>query len=117
MPPLALEITEAAHRQLAGLPSPLEVQLELLFSCLVRKRVLFQGGDGAGSYPIPTGMEQLRLHFRPVMTRSCRVSDVEGEPDLEAFPVQRAAALMPRWFRLDFHDGRWQGDFGWSEAS
>jgi len=110
--------TGAAERRLAQLKKPLDVQMELLFSCLIRKRVLFRIPEGVTTYPMATGNERVNLCFRPVMTKVCPASDVDELPDLELedFPVQRVEAFMPRWVRLDCRKGRWQGDFGWLGA-
>jgi hypothetical protein len=118
MQSLRLITTRAAERRLSQQEKPLHVEMELLFSCLIRKRVLFRIPEGGTTYPMVTGDERVNISFRPVMTKVCMASDVEGLDDLELedFPVQRAEAFMPRWLRLDFSKGQWQGDFGWLGA-
>lgn len=113
---IKLITTKAAERKLSQLDSPLDVQIELLFSCVVRKRVLFRIPEGVKTYPMGTGNERINLCFRPVMTKVCLVSDVDDVPDLEDFPIQRVDAFMPRWLQLDFRKGEWWADFGWVGA-
>ena len=55
--------------------------------------------------------ERLTVCFRPVMTRQCALSDVEGAPGLEAFPIQRPESFLPKWLALDFRRGAWSGEF------
>jgi len=105
--------SKAADRQLSRLANPLDVQMELLFSCVIRKRVLFRIPEGVKTYPMAGADERINLCFRPVMTKVCLVSEVEDVPDLEDFPIQRIEAFIPRWLRLDFRAGSWHGDFGW----
>jgi hypothetical protein len=115
---IKLITTQAAERQLSRREKPLDVEMELLFSCLIRKRVLFRTSEGGTHYPMANGDERVNICFRPVMTKVCMVSDVDELSDLELehFPVQRVEAFMPRWLQLDFHKGHWRGDFGWREA-
>jgi hypothetical protein len=110
---IKLITTKAAERNLLQLDRPLDVQLELLFSCVIRKRVLFRIPEGIVTYPMANGDERVNICFRPVMTKVCLVSDVEDVPDMEDFPIQRINAFMPRWLQLDFRKGEWRGDFGW----
>lgn len=55
--------------------------------------------------------ERIMVCFRPVMTRKCASSDVEGQPELETFPIQRPEAFLPKWLALDFRQGVWSGEF------
>ena len=36
----------------------------------------------------------------------------EGSPELEAFPIQRPEAFLPKWLAVDFRHGDWSGEFG-----
>ncbi|HKJ86901.1 MAG TPA: hypothetical protein VKA48_00070 [Gammaproteobacteria bacterium] len=115
MQAIQLFTTKAADRQLSQREAPLNVQMELFFSCMIRKRVLFRFPEGVTTYPISSADDRVDLCFRPVMTKVCTVSEVEDTPDLEDFPIHRAEAFLPRWLRLDYQgnaDG-WYGEFGW----
>lgn len=108
---LELRLSAAAQRRLAAGGAPLVVEMELYFSCLIRKRVRFPGAPHTGATCVRVG-EHLTLCFRPVMTRACAVESVEGSPELEAFPIQRREAFLPKWLALDWRGGDWSGDFG-----
>ena len=108
---LEVRLSTAASAALARRDTPLVVEMELYFSCLIRKRVRFL------SVPHPDAFcasvdERLTVCFRPVMTRQCALSDVEGAPELEAFPIQRPEAFLPKWLALAFRRGAWSGEFG-----
>jgi len=106
-----IRLTNAAEGALARLGSPLVVEMELLFSCLLRKRVLF-GGALAGAYPVN---DRLAIRFRPIMTRHCNVSDNDGPPPSDDFPIANPRPYVPNWLRIDFRRGEWVGEFGYAD--
>jgi hypothetical protein len=110
---LELRLTAAAATALRAPGEQLTIELELYFSCLLRKRVHFLAEPHSGSADCVTLSDRARLCFRPVMTRACRTDDLAGEPDTESFPLVRTAAFVPRWVALDFRRGAWSGDFGY----
>ena len=110
---LRLNLTAAAQAALTGRDAPLLVELELLFSCLLRKRVHFPHSAPEDALPMESGDAQVKVHFRPVMTHHCVVGDVEVEPELERFPIQKPEAFMPHWLTLDHRNGHWHGEFGY----
>jgi hypothetical protein len=107
---LDLRLSPAAHTALAARTAPLVVEMELYFSCLIRKRVRFLSAPHPGAFCTSLD-EQLTVCFRPVMTRHCALSEVEGQPELETFPIQRPEAFLPKWLALDFRRGKWSGEF------
>lgn len=108
---LRLRLTPAAARALAARDRPLLVELELYFSCLIRKRVRFPASAGPAVLRARLA-PSLEVAFRPVTGRHCRLDEAPGPPALEAFPLARVAAFRPRWLWLDCRRGRWRGEFG-----
>ena len=109
---VACELSPRADRALAARATPLVAEMELYFSCLIRKRVRFPESPHADARHV-RATQRLTLCFRPVMTRACAMRDVEGKPDLEAFPIAHAEAFVPKWLKLDYRHGEWQGEFGY----
>ena len=107
--PVQVKWTPAADRQLQNLSEPLLVEMELYFSCLIRKAVRFGREAQAGNFAMAGS--RLKVGFRPVATRACRMSDVEGEPPLEDFPVVKPEAFVPKRLAIDYRDGKWSGEF------
>jgi hypothetical protein len=107
---LDIRLSRAAERALAARSIPLQVEMELLFSCLIRKRVHF--GDVQTSDATPAS-EQLRVRFRSVMTHVCSLADVEGSPPLDDFPIANPTPFIPHWLDIDFRHGQWLGKFGY----
>ncbi len=113
---VALQLTPAAASALDA-DHPLTVEMELYFSCLIRKQVRFHHGAGSADEGLcATALPGLRLCFRPVMTRHCG-RDYEGdEPPLTDLPIARPGPYVPHWLRLDFRHGQWQGEFGYRDG-
>lgn len=104
-----VEWTASADKKLQGMAEPLLVEMELYFSCLIRKAVRFGGDAQAGKFF--AAAPQLKIGFRPVMTKVCRVSDFEGEPPLEDFPIVKPEAFVPKRLVIDYKKGQWLGEF------
>ena len=108
---LKVDISPVAISALARQTESLVVEMELYFSCLIRKRLLFHLGEPQGQ--ASSVMDGLSVRFRPVMTSHCGV-DYEGdEPPLTEFPIKDASAFVPKWLRLDYRKGKWCGEFGY----
>lgn len=109
--PIQISLTSAAEAALSKTQQPLLAEMELYFSCLIRKQVRFYSGrqsDDAAAVG-----ERLAVRFRPVMTQSCG-SDYEGdEPPLTDFPIVDAARFIPHWLNIDYRNGEWTGEFGY----
>lgn len=112
--PVQVRCTPAALSALQKRSQPLWVEMELFFSCLIRKRVLFHEDEmSPAAHEIRPG---LRVSFRPVVTKHCNSSDLEGwPPPLEDFPIVNAAPYVPQWLTIDFKGGRWHGEFGYTD--
>jgi hypothetical protein len=117
---IKLEISAKAERELAGRVTPLFVEMELYFSCLLRKQIRIYENNGNlqaekadGNFSVQL-TDNLHISFRPVMTKSCSVSSCEGEkPPLSDFPIEKPQSYVPKWLKLDFRKGEWCGDFGY----
>ncbi len=106
-----VETSAAADRALSGRGQPLLAEMELYFSCFVRKQVRFRdAGKFGNEVSVADG---LNVRFRPVMTAECGI-DYEGdEPPLADFPIVKIRPFVPRWLRIDFRRGNWVGEFGY----
>ena len=104
-----VEWTSSADKKLQELDQPLAVEMELYFSCLIRKAVRFGGDAQAGSFS--AAGPHLKIGFRPVMTKACNVNDFEVEPPVEDFPIVRPEAFVPKRLSIDYKAGKWIGEF------
>jgi hypothetical protein len=108
---VVVELSQAAVRELARRSMPLMVEMELYFSCLIRKKVRFYQDAGIGEFIRAT--DKLSVGFRPVMTQQCSVHDTVGAPPLTDFEIKNPAHFIPHWLRIDFRKGEWRGEFGY----
>lgn len=104
-----VEWSSSADKKLKDLTEPLLVEMELYFSCLIRKAVRFGRDAQAGDFALAA--PQLKIGFRPVMTKVCKLSDFEGDPPLEDFPIVKPEAFVPKRLTIDYSGGKWKGEF------
>jgi hypothetical protein len=113
--PLKIDLSPAAKAALTKRNAPLYVQMELYFSCLLRLKVRFYETAPAIDAAWLRVNDKLSVSFRPVMTAQCN-NDYQGEePPLTDFPIAHDAPFTPRWLRIDFRQGQWQGEFGYHQ--
>jgi hypothetical protein len=108
---LEVRLTAAAQKALARRATPLVAEMELLFSCLLRKRVHF--GDST-EHTTPVN-ERLAVRFKPIMTRRCSVAEGGATPPSEGFPLENPRPYVPNWLAIDFRKGEWVGNFGYAD--
>jgi len=106
---LIVEWTQRAQRALTRREHPLLVEMQLYFSCVVKKRVLFHDAAGTNSVTVN---DKLSVSFQPVESQSC-----DPEEFAKNFPVKRqfdtaaAANMGPKKLLLDYKRGRWIGEY------
>jgi len=106
---ILVSLSNAAEKALSLRDSTLVAEMELYFSCLIRKQVRFKENIEGELVKVT---DHLAIRFRPVMTKACGI-DYEGdEPPLEDFPIQKPEAFVPHWLKIDFKKNNWIGDFG-----
>ena len=100
--------------QLGRRTAPLYLEMELYFSCLLRKRVnVREQLDGIESHAIN---DRLSVWFRPVVTQTCTIRECEpGKPPVTDMPVVRPERYFPHWLTLDYRAGEWRADFGYAD--
>ncbi len=103
--------TRRAECALQASPQPLIVELQLYFSCVVKKRVVFhQQADFATTRV----NGRLEIAFRPIASRACDPREFAlhypAGKDLSAGPAGR---MIPRSVEIDFRRSGWEGQFGY----
>lgn len=109
--PVAVEWTARAQRALESRPAPLMVELELYFSCLVKKFVHFR--EHPGSHTVAPVNDRLSLYFRPVMSTACSIETAERlgrQPETE-ITTASVRKIAPKRVWLDYRHGSWVGKF------
>lgn len=106
---VAITLSKSAEKALTVRESVLLAEMELYFSCLIRKQVRFKENQERDSVNVT---ENLAVRFRPVMTKVCGLNYEGDEPPLTDFPIQKAEAFTPKWLKIDFKKNEWIGEFG-----
>ncbi len=102
--------TERADTALHGSQTPLVVELQLYFSCVVKKRVLFHPGP-AGFDPVAVD-DRFGLVFQPVASAACDPEKFAASyPRGKQLSGDRARRMLPRRVELDYRRGNWEGQF------
>ena len=95
--PVDVTLTEKARNALSRRTKPLTVEMELYFSCLIRKQVRFSDANNGTNEKASLEArlnDRMRIRFRPVMTMACG-KDYEGdEPPLTDFPITNTKAYI-----------------------
>ena len=109
---IQVHLTKRALKALESSSEPVYAEIQLFFSCMIRKRLLFSKLVHENAVPITDG---LRIYFHAVMSDSCSLDDYERISDLPLtdFPIKRQEAFVPRWVSIDFKKNQWIGDFGY----
>lgn len=106
-----VEWTAAAARELALRTRPLYVELELYFSCLVKKFVHFR--EDARGRPTVAAGNGLELYFRPVTSTACTFEVAERlgrQPEME-IESEALRHVAPKRVLIDYAEGAWRGSF------
>ena len=109
--PVHVAWTRAAASKLDERSRPLVLELELYFSCLVKKFVHFQ--DEAPGRSTVRVTDALHLYFRAVTSTACSMDAAERigrQPEME-LDTPAVRKLAPKRVCLDFAKGRWVAEF------
>lgn len=108
---LRVRWTERADTALHGLETPLAVEVQLYFSCMVKKRMLFHQTPIPGSVSVAPNLE---LAFRCIASAACNPSEfAERYPEGRSLMSGPAAAIPPKRVDIDYRRGCWQGSFAY----
>ena len=108
---LLLKWSARAEEELSNMSRPLIVEMQLYFSCVVKKRVVFH--DQANFETLAVN-DNLQIAFRPIRAAKCDPQEfARNYPSGGALDSSAAAKMIPTWVDLDFRQGQWQGDFGY----
>ena len=108
-----VELSAAAERALAQRSVPLYVEVQLIFGCMIAKRVWFRDETVMEAVPvIPT----LSVWFRPARyEKACSFDDIDGGAVASDFPLAVDRKLfVPDALHIDHRAGKWVGDFTYS---
>lgn len=103
-------LTKRADQALSRLEHNMTIELQLYFSCMLKKRVLFHMQDvGFASEPISP---KLNIAFRSVQSDNCNPEEFAAHhPQKKALDNPTINSMMPRELCIDYINNTWVGDF------
>ena len=109
--PLIVEWTPRAQRELDRRTHPLYVEMELYFSCMVKKYIHFLDRPrNAASVHIT---EKFAVYFRPVTSTECSMdlaANLGRQPEIELHN-EAVSRMVPKRIFVDFKNSRWIGEY------
>lgn len=89
--------------------TPLTAEMQLYFSCVVKKRVLFHDETSLDKIHVNN---KLDISFRPVQSTACSPEEfANNHPVKGEFESSAALKMRPSVLCLDFINNQWQGEF------
>ena len=110
---LCIEWTDRADSVLRERKHPLNIEMELYFSCMVKKIVIFHEShksklDQNKLYSIT---DQIKVWFHPVISHACDIGDATHQQPTMDVDVKNLHNYYPKKLKIDFRDNRWEGRF------
>lgn len=107
--PLKVEWTQRAESELVGRGRPLVIEMQLYFSCVIKKRVLFHDSYEKNTIPVS---DHIVIDFRPVESESCDPWEfAKNFPVKQEFKTMAAVKMHPKSLLVDYKSGKWIGEF------
>ena len=121
-----INLSEEALAQSKNISTPLIIEVQIYFSCLLGKRLAFYSAQPLeGAWQVKSDLFASMLNdaqklsgnvyvrFNTVMTKACPVSDYVGPPPVTDFTIKNQKPYVPSWMNIDFTNRIWSGNFGW----
>jgi hypothetical protein len=107
---IKIALTRRAQHALAQLSQCLIVEMQLYFSCMVKKRIIFHNEtDSLASTPVN---KQLSIAFHCVQSDSCDPLEFAMHfPGKRTLDSTAALKIRPRTLHIDYKNSQWLGDF------
>ena len=106
---MAILYSKRAEKALIKRNTSLIAELQLYFTCVVQKRVIFHDKTERDTIKANNNLEIL---YHTVQSDACDpVEFAEKHPVKKELQSKGAQAMRPSILKIDFKDGQWIGDF------
>ncbi len=111
--PVRVELSAAAERALVRRAEPLYAEVQLIFGCMIAKRVWFR--DEAVENAVPVN-SKLSVWFRPARyEKACSFDEIDSGAEAFDYPmVVDRKGFVPDVLSIDYRAGKFVGDFTYS---
>lgn len=108
--PVHVVLSAASERALSRRSQPLFAEVQLIFGCMLAKRVWFREEPVAGAVEVTP---RLYVWFRPACyAKGCSFDAIDGGAEAMDYPmVAERRRFVPDRVHIDFRSGKWVGDF------
>jgi len=107
--PIQVNWTRRAQQALAQRNKPLIADMQLYFSCVVKKRVLFSDTQDEWGCKVN---DNLFITFRAVQSQSCDPEEfARNHPVKQEFQSRASTKMRAKTLKIDCRKGEWQGQF------
>ena len=108
-----VQLTAAAERALAQRAAPMFAEVQLIFGCMVAKRVWFRDEANADAVAVTP---KLHVWFRPARyEKACSFDDIDNGAVASDYPMKsHRKNFVPDVLFIDYRAGKWVGDFTYS---
>ncbi len=130
---ILIKLSKSAQAATGQLNTPLLIEIQIYFSCLLGKRLAFYAANYAdreipGTQTVEAALfsellstskqltENIYIRFNTVMTKTCSVSDYSGPPPVSDFKIANQKPYVPNWLDIDFKNDLWAGAYGWNNS-
>jgi hypothetical protein len=126
---IKVEYTKKMEKLAHKLKSPLVIEIQIYFSCMLGKRLSYYCDSPiAGAYQLDNLQfrklledsqklfSNVYIRFNVVMTIDCPVSDCVGPPPLTDFNIVNREVYVPHWLYLDAKNDEFVGEYGWKSS-
>jgi len=108
---LLVKWSARAERALSYKSESLIVEMQLYFSCVVKKRVIFHDQVNFETLAVN---DRIQIAFRSIKSAKCDPQEfARNYPAGGVLESPAAAKMIPSWLGLDFRQGQWQAEFGY----
>ena len=126
---ILIHLSNKAQLAAEQLNSPLLIEIQIYFSCLLGKRLAFYSDkEIKGAQRVESSLfsellstskkltHNIYIRFNTVMTKTCSVSDYSGPPPVSDFKITNQKPYVPNWLNIDFKNNDWAGEYGWNKS-
>ena len=111
--PVRVELSASTKRALAKRAAPLFAEVQLIFGCMIAKRVWFRDEPVENAVPVNS---KLSMWFRPARyQKACSFDDIDNGAEASDFPMAvDRKGFVPDVVYIDYRAGKYIGEFTYS---
>ena len=110
---LCIEWTERAYTALRERKQPLNIEMELYFSSMVKKLVIFHDSHVKihNKNMLHNVTDKIKVWFHPVTSLACENTNTPHRQPMVDINVNNLHNYYPKKLNIDFFNGHWKGYF------